>query len=90
MLITIKWAGAFLIYQSFIDRADRPTYHSVDRHRHSHRHLSTVNGEGDGLSGLVLDVCVGHAMQVVVVMSSASCCEVHKELIEQEVTKALE
>jgi hypothetical protein len=29
-------------------------------------------------------------MQVVVIVSSASWCEVHKELIEQEVTKALE
>jgi hypothetical protein len=53
-------------------------------------HQPSVNGEGDGLSGLVLDVCVGHVMQVVVIMSSAFCCEEHSELIEQEVTKALE
>jgi 23S rRNA (cytosine1962-C5)-methyltransferase len=46
-----------------------------------------INGEGDGLSGLVVDVL---GMQVAVIMSSASWCEVHKELIEQEVTKALE
>lgn len=37
-----------------------------------------INGEGDGLSGLAVDVFAG---RVAVVMSSASWCEIYKEFI---------
>ena len=37
-----------------------------------------INGEGDGLSGLAVDVFGG---QVAVVMSSASWCEIYKDII---------
>ena len=42
-----------------------------------------VNGEGDGLSGLAVDVLNNLA----VVMSSASWCEVHREQIETALTE---
>jgi 23S rRNA G2069 N7-methylase RlmK/C1962 C5-methylase RlmI len=45
-----------------------------------------LNGEGDGLSGLVIDIIGG---QVAVIMSSAAWCEIHKECILQVVTNIL-
>jgi 23S rRNA G2069 N7-methylase RlmK/C1962 C5-methylase RlmI len=39
-----------------------------------------VNGEGDGLSGLAVDIIGG---SVAVVMSSAAWCQVHKSVIEE-------
>ena len=39
-----------------------------------------VNGEGDGLSGLAVDIIGG---SVAVVMSSAAWCQVHKSMIEE-------
>jgi len=45
-----------------------------------------VNGEGDGLSGLVVDVLGGSAA---VVMSSAAWCEIHKDTILTVLEKSL-
>ena len=44
-----------------------------------------VNGEGDGLSGLAVDIIGG----IVIVMASAAWCEIHKETILQVLETAL-
>jgi len=41
-----------------------------------------INGEGDGLSGLAIDILGG---TVAVVMSSASWCEIYRDAIEEEI-----
>ena len=46
-----------------------------------------VNGEGDGLSGLAVDILGG---QVAVVMSSAAWCEVHRATILNSLTNVLQ
>lgn len=45
-----------------------------------------VNGEGDGLSGLAVDVLGG---KTAIVMSSAAWCEIHKETIVSVLEKSL-
>ncbi len=45
-----------------------------------------VNGEGDGLSGLAVDVLGG---STAIVMSSAAWCEIHKETIKSALAKTL-
>lgn len=45
-----------------------------------------VNGEGDGLSGLAVDIVGGN---VAVVMSSATWCEIHKTTILQTLAETL-
>eukprot|EP00537_Pseudo-nitzschia_pungens_P004783 CAMPEP_0172377340 /NCGR_PEP_ID=MMETSP1060-20121228/68855_1 /TAXON_ID=37318 /ORGANISM="Pseudo-nitzschia pungens, Strain cf. cingulata" /LENGTH=653 /DNA_ID=CAMNT_0013105023 /DNA_START=632 /DNA_END=2593 /DNA_ORIENTATION=+ len=45
-----------------------------------------VNGEGDGLSGLAVDVVGGN---VAVVMSSAAWCEIHRETILESLQEIL-
>ncbi|KAL7533905.1 hypothetical protein ACHAXR_005520 [Thalassiosira sp. AJA248-18] len=45
-----------------------------------------VNGEGDGLSGLAVDVLGG---STAIVMSSAAWCEIHKEIILSVLEKSL-
>eukprot|EP00978_Attheya_sp_CCMP212_P012522 scaffold31251_cov39-Attheya_sp.AAC.1 len=46
-----------------------------------------INGEGDGLSGLAVDILGG---RVAVVMSSAAWCEIHKDTIHRELQHALD
>jgi len=45
-----------------------------------------VNGEGDGLSGLAVDILGG---STAIVMSSAAWCEIHKETIKSVLAKLL-
>ena len=45
-----------------------------------------VNGEGDGLSGLAVDILGG---KTAIVMSSAAWCEIHKETIVSVLEKSL-
>jgi 23S rRNA G2069 N7-methylase RlmK/C1962 C5-methylase RlmI len=45
-----------------------------------------VNGEGDGLSGLAVDILGG---KTAIVMSSAAWCEIHKETITSVLEKSL-
>jgi len=45
-----------------------------------------INGEGDGLSGLAVDVLGGKA---VIVMSSAAWCEIHRDTIADVLEKCL-
>ena len=49
-----------------------------------------VNGEGDGLSGLAIDIIGGLTGDIyAVIMSSAVWCEIHKKIIKRVVERIL-